>query len=124
MLNPKGTVRTVDHDEIRDWVEEHSGHPTKLEGRTLTGGNLRIDFEGERAVEELEKIAWEEFFGIFEEENLVFEYQQQPPENEDKRPNKQKFELLEDSRGAVQNEIGSEMDNPDVRKNTKETMGE
>lgn len=124
MLNVSGgTVRTVDHDEIRDWIEEHDGHPAKLEGRPLTGGNLRIDFEGETIGEELEQIPWEDFFGIFDEEGLVFEYQQHSPENDDKRPNKQKFELVDGERGAMQDELGSEMDDIDVRNNTKETAG-
>ena len=63
---------TTDHDEIRRWVEERGGHPAKV--RTGgEGGILRIDFGDPDP--NLERISWEEFFRIFEENNLAFLYQ-------------------------------------------------
>lgn len=68
------TVRTIDHDEIREWVEERGGAPAIVEGtRGEGGGILRVDF-GEN-LEELEDVSWEEFFRIFEDNDLAFVYQ-------------------------------------------------
>ena len=66
-------VATRDHEEIRRWAEEHGGIPARVKG---TGGLLRIDFimgpqSGGREPT-LEEIPWEEWFRIFDEQNLVF----------------------------------------------------
>jgi hypothetical protein len=66
---------TTDHDEIRRWVEERGGRPSAVEG-TGSGndpGILRIDF-GEKE-DTLEEIPWDEFFRAFDENELVFLYQ-------------------------------------------------
>ena len=34
--------QTIDHDEIRQWVEERGGHPAKVKGTEI----LRIDYPG------------------------------------------------------------------------------
>lgn len=121
MINtPGGRVKTVDHDEIIDWVEEHGGHPARLEGRSMNKDSLRIDFEGERPDESTERIPWEDFFSIFEEECLVFAYEQYPPELEEVKPNHQKFELKEEDPG-MRSETATEMESPDIRDNMKET---
>lgn len=64
---------TTDHDEIRRWAEERDGHPAciRTDG---PGGILRIDFGDPE--EELEQISWEEFFEIFEQNELAFLYQE------------------------------------------------
>lgn len=63
---------TTNHDEIRKWVEERSGRPAAV--RTAQqGGILRIDF-GEPD-DALEPIDWDEFFEIFEDNNLAFLHQ-------------------------------------------------
>jgi hypothetical protein len=60
---------TTDHDAIRRWAEERDGKPAVV--RTSgKGGILRIDF-GEPE-ESLEPIAWDEFFQIFEDNDLAF----------------------------------------------------
>jgi hypothetical protein len=63
---------TTDHDMIRKWVEARGGHPARVKGRG-PGGILRIDF-GEPE-ESLEKIPWDEFFKVFDDNDLAFLYQ-------------------------------------------------
>src|SRR3954463_6118160 len=61
-----------DHDEIRRWAEERGGRPAVV--RTGgEGGILRFDF-GEPE-ESLEEISWEEFFQIFDENDIAFLHQ-------------------------------------------------
>ena len=76
------TTRTVDHDEIRTWAEDRGGRPS-LVGSTRGAegeGVLRIDFGmGE---ENLEEVSWDEFFRIFDENDLAFVYQDMTPEGE------------------------------------------
>ncbi|WP_437691563.1 lipocalin/fatty-acid binding family protein [Sorangium sp. So ce176] len=69
---------TIDHDEIREWVEARGGHPAAVK-RTEKGGEpgvLRIDFPGFSGEDSLEEISWDDFFTKFEESNLAFVYQQ------------------------------------------------
>jgi hypothetical protein len=69
---------TTDHEEIRTWVEERGGHPAVVKG-TEKGGSalLRIDYPGFSGDDKLEEITWDEFFEIFDENNLAFLYQEQ-----------------------------------------------
>ncbi|MFC3204653.1 hypothetical protein [Aquamicrobium soli] len=65
-------VTTTDHDKIRRWVEEREGRPAVV--RTSgSGGLLRIDF-GEPE-ENLEELSWDEFFEIFDDNDLAFLHQ-------------------------------------------------
>ena len=68
---------TTDHDEIRRWVEERGGNPAVVKG-TESGDSalLRIDYPGFTGEETLEAVSWEEFFRIFDENNLAFLYQE------------------------------------------------
>jgi len=68
---------TIDHEEIRRWVEARGGHPARVRG---TGGPddpgmLRIDFPGFSGEGKLEPISWEDFFSAFDENELAFVYQ-------------------------------------------------
>jgi glutathione synthase/RimK-type ligase-like ATP-grasp enzyme len=65
---------TTDQDEIRRWAEERGGRPAVV--RTGRGGDgiLRFDFGEDDP--QLEEIAWEEFFRIFEENNLALLHQE------------------------------------------------
>lgn len=65
---------TTDHEEIRRWAESQGGSPARVVGCEV--GALRIDFPGEEEGEVLESISWEEFFDTFEQENLVFLYEE------------------------------------------------
>ncbi len=80
-----GTKVTIDHGEIGKWAEAKGGHPARVkqtgkDGRKSkgakgrTGGILRIDF-AERD-ETLEPIPWEDFFKVFDDNNLAFVYQE------------------------------------------------
>lgn len=64
--------QTTDHKEIRRWIEERQGTPSRVKD-SGEGGILRIDFgEPEEA---LEPIEWDEFFQIFEKSDLAFLHQ-------------------------------------------------
>jgi hypothetical protein len=69
---------TTDHEEIQKWVEERGGHPAIVK-RTEKGGSalLRIDYPGFSGEDTLEEIEWDEFFEIFDENNLAFLYQEE-----------------------------------------------
>ncbi|WP_437625328.1 hypothetical protein [Sorangium sp. So ce1151] len=69
---------TIDHDEIREWVEARGGHPATVKRTEKNGepGVLRIDFPGFSGEDSLEEISWDDFFAKFEESNLAFVYQQ------------------------------------------------
>jgi hypothetical protein len=78
------TQTTVDHDEIRRWVEEHGGRPARVRG-TGNGdaGVLRIDFPGGAGEEALEPISWDEWFRTFDEQRLALVYQERKADGED-----------------------------------------
>ncbi|MCU0789721.1 MAG: hypothetical protein MUE79_01515 [Nitratireductor sp.] len=78
-------TRTSDHETIRKWVEARGGHPARV--KVLgEGGLLRIDF-GEPE-ESLEPIEWDEFFEIFEENDLDFLHQDRTSDGKQSRFNK------------------------------------
>jgi hypothetical protein len=73
----RSATTTKDHDEIRDWVEKRGGHPamvadTERNGRA--GGMLRIDFDDPDGSKDtgLHRISWEEFFKVFDNNDLAF----------------------------------------------------
>lgn len=72
---------TDDHEEIRRWVEEREGSPARVEGTNL----LRIDYPGYSGEGTLEKMEWDEFFKIFDENNLVFLYQEETKDGGESR---------------------------------------
>jgi len=70
------STRTVEHSEIRQWIEERAGRPALvILSENGTTSVLRIDF-GEPD-EALLMLSWDEFFRIFEENNLSFMYLQE-----------------------------------------------
>jgi hypothetical protein len=66
---------TTDHDEIRRWAEERGGRPSLVRTGRGKGGILRFDF-GEDD-EKLEETSWDEFFEVFDNNNLAFLHQDQ-----------------------------------------------
>lgn len=89
--NAQGSAQaTVDHDEIREWVEQHGGHPAQVKRtrRGNTPGILRIDFPGFSGENSLEEISWDEFFQRFDESNLAFLYQDKTKSGRPSRFNK------------------------------------
>jgi hypothetical protein len=79
---------TVDHDEIRRWAEKHGGRPAKVETGG-PGGILRFDFGEPDA--NLKPIEWEEFFQIFDDNDLALLIQAEPRESEGKQSRFSKF---------------------------------
>jgi hypothetical protein len=78
---------TTDHEEIRNWVEERGGKPSRVKGSAKSGkgGLLRIDYPGFTGEDTLENISWEEFFATFDESNLAFLYQDQTKDGKESR---------------------------------------
>jgi hypothetical protein len=76
---------TRDHDTIRKWAEARQGHPAKVDTGGK-GGILRIDF-GEPE-DNLTPIEWDEFFKIFDDNNLEFLYQDKTKDGGTSRFNK------------------------------------
>jgi hypothetical protein len=77
--------RTRDHDEIRKWAQARNGHPARVRGQG-EGGLLRIDFG--KPEERLEPIEWDEFFQIFDDNNLDFLFQDKTSDGKESRFNK------------------------------------
>jgi hypothetical protein len=76
---------TTDHDEIRNWVDEHGGKPVSVRG-TGNGdstGVLRIDFPGGADDDDLEEIGWDQWFDTFDKNDLAFLYQARKSDGED-----------------------------------------
>ena len=71
---------TTDHDVIKKWVESRNGFPAVVaatEGsRGDDGGLLRIDYDepGGNDDDRLHRITWNEFFRIFDENDIAFLY--------------------------------------------------
>lgn len=68
---------TTDHDEIRKWAEERGGCAAIVadtEDNGKEGGILRIDFDDPGGDDDpgLRQIEWDEFFEIFEKNDLAF----------------------------------------------------
>lgn len=69
---------TTNHDVIKNWVEERDAKPAIVIGtktHTNRKGLLRISFPG-YAEENVREISWEKFFQIFDERDLVFQFQE------------------------------------------------
>jgi|SRR6185503_18577326 len=76
----RSATTTTDHDEIRQWVEKHGGHPaivkdTADNGRR--GAMIRIDFDDPDGSKDagLKRVGWDEFFEIFDNNDLAFLHQ-------------------------------------------------
>jgi hypothetical protein len=69
---------TIDHDEIRKWVEARGGNPAHVKRTGSKRGDpgvLRIDYPGFSGEETLERIDWDQWFDWFDRDNLAFLYQ-------------------------------------------------
>lgn len=73
---------TTDHEEIRKWVEKLGGAPELIDHKDAQHDQIgiRINFPGAQDdvyhsdANPPRKISWEEFFKIFDEHGLGFEY--------------------------------------------------
>jgi hypothetical protein len=79
------SVQTTDHKEIKNWIEERGGHPSRVK-TSGEGGILRVDFG--KPEDALEQIEWDDFFAIFEESKLSFLYQEETEGGKTSRFNK------------------------------------
>ena len=80
---------TTDHNEIKNWVIRRGGKPAKV--RQIGIGDsalLRIDFPGYSGGDSLVELSWEEFFQIFEKNNLRFVHQDETIGGRESRFNK------------------------------------
>ena len=76
-----GSRTTTDHEEIQRWIQDRGGTPTRVEGTNL----LRVDYPGFSGEQTLEPLDWNEFFRIFDENNLAFLYQENTKDGEESR---------------------------------------
>lgn len=78
---------TTDHREIRAWIEERGGRPSRVAGTgsdsDRDAGMLRVDFD--EPEESLEPIGWETFFSTFESNDLAFLHQDRTDEGKTSR---------------------------------------
>lgn len=72
---------TINHDEIKRWVEMRRGRPQIIDAPDATGDqvSIRIDFPGKEderyGVSDWAKyVTWDEFFEVFERQKLAFSY--------------------------------------------------
>jgi hypothetical protein len=72
---PSGRT-TTSHDEIRKWVEKRGGHPAVVSATASRNGDglLRIDHDepGGNNDSRLNRMTWDEFFKIFDRNDLAF----------------------------------------------------
>jgi hypothetical protein len=87
MATAQSSKVTVDHEEIRRWVEERQGRPAAVKDAASSAdpGILRIDFPGGVGAEDLEFISWEDFFDKFDENELAFVYQEKLKSGQESR---------------------------------------
>ena len=89
---------TTNHDEIRRWVERRGGHPAMVaatERNGQEGGVLRIDFDepGGNDDTRLHRISWEEFFDVFDKNDLAFLRQEEGESRFNKFVSEEKADL-------------------------------
>ncbi len=75
---------TGDHNEIRAWAENLGGRPMIIDHPVARADKLgiRIEFPGEThevLMSETRPASWDEFFKIFEDQNLLLSYDDDPP---------------------------------------------
>jgi hypothetical protein len=71
---------TIEHDKIKQWISKNKGKPEVIDDPSANGDMVGIRVEFPQAVdnylkkEEIQETTWEQFFAIFEEQQLAFEY--------------------------------------------------
>ena len=77
----------TDLKEIQKWAEKRQGKPAKVKGvgKREGDGLIRIDFPGYSGGDSLEEISWEEWYEIFQQNDLEFLYQEKTSEGKESR---------------------------------------
>jgi len=72
---------TTDHFIIQDWAEYRYGHPARIKNfeDVFYHGGLVVHFEDDEPDLDIEDISWEEFFHIFDDNNMVFMFSRNKP---------------------------------------------
>lgn len=78
---------TTDHNTIKKWAEARNGKPSVVTREGEETEILRIDFPGYDE-ENLQEIEWDEWFEIFDENDLALIYQDETKEGERSNFNK------------------------------------
>jgi hypothetical protein len=86
-MSQSDSKTTKDHSKIKEWTEARNGKPAVVESTSNSedgGGLLRINFPG-YAEDNLKNISWEEFFEIFDKNDLQFLYQEETKDGGESR---------------------------------------
>lgn len=78
---------TTDHDTIKKWAESRNGKPAVITREGEETEIIRIDFPG-YAEENLQEIEWDEWFDIFDTNELAFIYQEETKDGQRSNFNK------------------------------------
>ena len=79
----------IDHDDIRQWIEDRGGRPAIVKATEHDGkgeGILRVDFQD--GGNKLDDVEWDEFFKVFDDNNLAFLHQDETADGSESRFNK------------------------------------
>lgn len=65
---------TIEHDEIKTWVDAHGGAPAKVRGTGSDSSDpavLRIDFSGDGGTAQLERMEWDAWLEAFTDQKMA-----------------------------------------------------
>ncbi|HKO15349.1 MAG TPA: hypothetical protein VJU87_03865 [Gemmatimonadaceae bacterium] len=81
---------TTNHDEIRKWAEVRHAQPACVKGTGGKGdpGMIRLDFPGFSGADSLQHISWDEWFQVFDDNDLALVYQEKTADGERSNFNK------------------------------------
>ena len=71
---------TIEHEKIKQWITKNKGKPEIIDDPSGNGDmvGIRVEFQNESDKflkrEEIKETTWEQFFEIFESQQLAFEY--------------------------------------------------
>jgi len=87
-MSSHSSKTATDLKEIQKRAEKRGGKPAKVKGAGNDGegqGLLRIDFPGYSGEDSLKEISWEEWYKIFQDNNLEFLYQEKTAAGKESR---------------------------------------
>lgn len=77
--------KITNHDEIRSWAEERGGRPARVKSTAGKGGGGVLRFDFQEPDEQLETISWDDFFEIFDDNDLALLEQDETKSGETSR---------------------------------------